>query len=112
MVSGVLPDAPRVAVSARTGDGLAELEVALAELIGVEGIGQASPTLITTRQHAALDRALMHVREATAARSAEFPLDLLATDVRAAAYAIGQVTGEAVDEAVLTEIFSRFCIGK
>ena len=40
------------------------------------------------------------------------PLDLLAIDVRAALRAIGEVTGEAIDEAVLTEIFSRFCIGK
>jgi tRNA modification GTPase len=36
----------------------------------------------------------------------------MATDVRAALHAIGEVTGENVDEAVLTEIFSRFCIGK
>jgi tRNA modification GTPase len=112
LVSHVLPDFPQIAVSAHTGEGLNELEAALAELIGVEGIGQASPALITTRQYAALDRALMHLREAAAARAAGFPLDLLATDVRAAAYAIGQVTGESVDEAVLTEIFSRFCIGK
>jgi tRNA modification GTPase len=77
-----------------------------------EAIGQARPALITTRQRAALDRALAHVQAATTARSEGFPLDLLATDVRAALRAIGEVTGEAVDEAVLTEIFSRFCIGK
>jgi tRNA U34 5-carboxymethylaminomethyl modifying GTPase MnmE/TrmE len=29
-----------------------------------------------------------------------------------AQHAIGEVTGENIDEAVLTEIFSRFCIGK
>ena len=111
-IAALLPGAPLVPVSARTGEGLDELEAALAGLIGMEGIGQASPALITNRQHAALDRALMHLREAAAARDAGFPIDLLATDVRAAAYAIGQVTGESVDEAVLTEIFSRFCIGK
>ena len=33
-------------------------------------------------------------------------------DVRAALRAIGEVTGEAIDDAVLAEIFSRFCIGK
>jgi tRNA modification GTPase len=91
---------------------LADLEAALADLIGVGGVAQASPALISTRQHAALDRALLHLREATSARASGLPLDLLSTDVRAAAYAIGQVTGESVDEAVLSEIFSRFCIGK
>jgi tRNA U34 5-carboxymethylaminomethyl modifying GTPase MnmE/TrmE len=31
---------------------------------------------------------------------------------RAAMRAIGEVTGESIDESVLAEIFSRFCIGK
>jgi tRNA modification GTPase len=111
-IAALLPGCRMVPVSAQTGEGLDQLEGALATLIGVVGAGQVSPALITARQQAALDRALMHLQEATAARAAGFPLDLLATDVRAAAYAIGQVTGESVDEAVLTEIFSRFCIGK
>jgi tRNA modification GTPase len=108
----VLPGTPLVAVSAETGSGLLELETAMATLLGVGGIEVAQPSLITLRQQAALDRAVTHLREAAAARAAGFPLDLLASDVRTALHAIGQVTGEAVDEAVLTEIFSRFCIGK
>jgi tRNA modification GTPase len=88
------------------------LERALADQLGAGAASHAQPALISARQHAALDRALLHLREAIAARAAGFPLDLLATDVRAALHAIGQVTGEAVDEVVLTEIFSRFCIGK
>ena len=53
-----------------------------------------------------------HLALARSARDAGLPIDLMATDVRAALHAIGEVTGESVDEAVLTEIFSRFCIGK
>jgi tRNA modification GTPase len=99
-----------VAVSCRTGEGIGPLEDALAALLS--GAGDARPSLITARQHAALDRALVHIQTATEARAAGYPLDLLATDVRVALRAIGEVTGEAVDEAVLNEIFSRFCIGK
>ena len=106
-----LPDSPVVAVSSKTGDGLADLERALSVLLGASA-DHAQPALITARQRAALDRALAHVRDAAAARLAGYPLDLLATDVRAALRAVGAVTGEAVDEAVLTEIFARFCIGK
>lgn len=108
-IAALIPGAPVIPLSARTGEGLDELEDALSGLVGA---GAASPAMITTRQQAALDRALEHLREAAGARAAGYPLDLLATDVRAAAYAIGQVTGESIDEAVLTEIFSRFCIGK
>jgi tRNA modification GTPase len=108
-VSALLPGAPVVSLSARTAEGLDALEDVLAGLVGA---GAASPALITTRQQAALDRALLHLREAASARAGGYPLDLLATDVRAAAHAMGQVTGESIDEAVLTEIFSRFCIGK
>jgi tRNA modification GTPase len=107
-----LPSSPVVAVSSITGEGLADLEAALVGLLTGEIAAHSRPALITMRQHDALDRALDHLRHAQAARLASVPLDLLATDVRAALHAIGQVTGEAVDEAVLTEIFSRFCIGK
>ena len=67
---------------------------------------------MTARQRAALERAYEHLREAIAAREMGAPHDLLAIDVRAAMRAIGEVTGESIDEAVLTEIFTRFCIGK
>lgn len=111
-ILALLPGAPVVALSSVTSEGLAELESALADLLTGEAAEQARPALITMRQHDALERALEHLRHARAARAAGVPLDLLATDVRAALHAIGLVTGEAVDEAVLTEIFSRFCIGK
>jgi tRNA modification GTPase len=75
-------------------------------------VGAAQPALVTARQSAAVERALAHLRDTQAARAGGVPQDLLATSVRAALHAVGEVTGEAVDEAVLTEIFSRFCIGK
>jgi tRNA modification GTPase len=94
-----------------TGEGVPALEEALAGLLAGPA-GQARPALITARQEAALAKALDHVRAATEAHAAGYPIDLLAIDVRAALHAIGEVTGEAVDEAVLDEIFRRFCIGK
>ena len=106
-----LVDAPVAYVSATTGEGLDALEHALAgALRGTSGA--ARPAMITARQHAAVERALTHIHDAQQARAAGVPQDLLATSVRAALHAVGEVTGEEVDEAVLHEIFSRFCIGK
>lgn len=108
-VTSLLSSATSVHVSATTGDGLDRLEQALLDVLGGSA---AQPALITGRQRAAVDRALAHIHDAQDAHGAGIPQDLLATSVRAALHAVGEVTGEHVDEAVLTEIFSRFCIGK
>lgn len=108
-IMSLLPGAQSVHVSATTGAGLERLEDALVEALG----GAApQPSLITGRQRAAVARALAHIHDAQEAHAAGIPQDLLATSVRAALHAVGEVTGEHVDQAVLNEIFSRFCIGK
>ena len=106
----LLPDAQVVHVSASTSEGIGALEQGFAGTLMADAHGQ--PSLVNARQRAALDRAMMHVQDAIAAHEAEVPQDLLATSVRAALHAVGEVTGENVDEAVLVEIFSTFCIGK
>ncbi len=111
-VLALLPGVPVVDVSTRTGDGISELEASLHNL-ALAGSGAASePALVTVRQHDALRRSLEAVHAAQEGLLLGLPLDLLAVDVRAALYAVGEVTGEHVDDAVLDEIFSRFCIGK
>ncbi len=108
----LLPGAPVVQVSSRTGAGLADLEAVIGALLRSDLAAQAQPALLNARQQWAVERAMEHLSLARETRNAGLPIDLMATDVRAALHAIGEVTGEAVDEAVLTEIFSRFCIGK
>lgn len=108
----LLPGAPVVEVSTHTGEGISDLLGALHATVTRQA-GQASePALATVRQLDALRRALAHVEAARAARATGYPVDILSIDLRAALRAVGEVTGEAVDEAVLDEIFSRFCIGK
>ena len=108
----LLPGVATVELSTQTGVGLAELEATLRQVALRHAGGAAEPALVTLRQYDALDRALAHIRSALDAHSASVPLDLLAVDVRAALFAVGEITGEHVSEAVLDEIFRRFCIGK
>jgi tRNA modification GTPase len=111
-ITELLPGAPVVQLSCRTGAGLADLEAVIGRLLRSDLAAQAQPALLNARQQWAVERAMEHLTLARSTRAAGLPIDLMATDVRAALHAIGEVTGEAVDEAVLTEIFSRFCIGK
>lgn len=43
---------------------------------------------------------------------AEFEQDLLVIDIRQACDFLGEVCGRSTQEDVVTEIFSRFCLGK
>ena len=109
----LLPQGARVArVSAASGDGTEQLIDTLYEVAVGQTDSATRPALVTSRQLDALRRAEDSIRCARGARAAGVPIDLLAVDVRTALHAIGEITGEHVSEAVLDEIFSRFCIGK
>lgn len=105
-----------VAVSARTGAGLAELEAVLgrrgAALLPAAQAEAQGLMLTNARQTDAVRRALEAVRRAEEGLGAGLPPDLLLTDVEAALAALGELTGRTVREDVTDRIFSRFCVGK
>ena len=45
-------------------------------------------------------------------QDAGLPYDICADDIRAAMSELGSLCGREMGEDVLTEIFSRFCVGK
>lgn len=112
LVLNRLPGVPVVEISTLSGAGIDRLESALYELVVGQSELASEPALVTVRQLDALRRALGGMVAAQSGLGLGVPLDLLAVDVRTALYAVGEITGERVSEAVLDEIFSRFCIGK
>ena len=111
-----LPGGETVAVSARTGAGLAELEAVLgrrgAALLPAARAEEQGLMLTNARQTDAVRRALEAVRRAEEGLGAGLPPDLLLTDVEDALAALGELTGRTVREDVTDRIFSRFCVGK
>ncbi|MCL5676990.1 MAG: tRNA uridine-5-carboxymethylaminomethyl(34) synthesis GTPase MnmE [Firmicutes bacterium] len=102
-----------VGVSARTGEGLEELRAGMVAVMEAALRRRGEDALVASvRQRDALERSLSAIRLAQEAVRAGVSLDLASVDLRAAQLALQEVTGEAAPEAVLDEIFSRFCIGK
>lgn len=97
-----------VAVSARTGAGLHELERRLTAFTADRLAGNGAPALTRARHRSALEECRDALRRALTA-----PLpELMAEDVRLASRALGRITGRVDVEDLLDVIFRDFCIGK
>jgi len=98
-------------VSGKTGAGLDDLLNRIGETLG----GRVVPSAVIThaRHRAALEKAIASLESARDALDSESSaLELIAEDLRRAKRALEGLVGRVDVEAVLGEIFSRFCIGK
>ena len=99
---------PVLSLSARTGQGMDALRTFLAAQARLPREG-----MLTHERHMTVAReVIQRLEQARAALSAGEPLDLAAVDLRDALWLLGRITGDTVDEKLLDDIFSRFCVGK
>ena len=112
---GLLPEAVRpesvVFLSSVTGEGLADLEAAVASLFPA-GNEPAGTLLTDARQEDAVRRARKAVGRAENALTAGLTPDAVLTDAEEALDALGELTGRTAREEIVSRIFSRFCVGK
>src|SRR6185503_15211572 len=110
LVSGAAPGKRdgAVHVSAKTGAGLDALRAELLEAAGWSARGE-SVFLARERHLRALEQARARLA-AAAAQDAQW--EFFAEELRLAQEALGAITGQVSADALLGEIFSRFCIGK
>ncbi len=100
-----------LAVSARTGAGLAALREHIKYLAGYRNLGEGAFT--ARRRHIeALGKARGHFDAGRFALADEGAGELLAEELKLAAQALGTITGEVSSDELLGRIFSEFCIGK
>jgi tRNA modification GTPase len=113
----ILPDTwkglPNIAVSAVTGSGLEGLRAKIIAL--ADGL---SPTLgedlvaINARHAQSLNQARADLAAAAQKLAAGEAAELLASDLRGALAALGEISGKVDNERMLDALFANFCIGK
>ena len=101
-----------IPISSLTGEGLAELEKALAEAaLGKKGLDD-TVVIDSMRQRDLLQRAATALDKTRSAAEEQAPLDAAAMELRDALDAMGEITGEVSSADILNNIFSNFCVGK
>ena len=105
---------PTVAVSAVTGEGLAELRRQLAEVAfgRLVALGDVEPVVTRARHRGALEHALAEVEALHAARGSGVDVAAAATHLRAAVGALDDLIGVVTSDDVLDRVFASFCVGK
>ena len=101
-----------VAVSALTGLGLGILRERLVELLCGGERPREAPALSNIRHIRLLERVAGLLERAVGASAMVAPEEFVLTEISAARGLLEEVTGVRGSEAVLEEIFSKFCVGK
>lgn len=101
-------------VSASRGDNIEVLERQMFGMLteGSPEDGIELPMVTHSRHKAALNEANEFCITAIKSLRRDLPIDFVSIEVQSMINALGLITGESAEIDVLTEIFSRFCIGK
>ena len=107
-----LQKSPEVYVSAKKGEGLDDLRMALTEVCAEYAISSDDVIVTNARHIDALKNARTSLARVQDGLRSGLPTDLVSQDIREAIYHIGSIVGEISTDEVLGNIFKNFCIGK
>lgn len=110
---GVSAECSFVEISALTGEGVEKLSQEIRRIVYGGKVSLKNEVLITNARHAnLLSQSLQLLADARTMLESGEALDFAETDIRSAWSLLGEIIGETVNQDILTEVFSRFCLGK
>lgn len=93
--------------------GIVELEEAIAALFFEGSIESGDLTYVSNARHIALlKQARRTIEDAIAAAESGVPVDMIQIDVTRTWELLGEIVGDTVQDSLITELFSKFCLGK
>jgi len=104
--------ADTVFISAANGDGIEDLKAVIEKLLGTAEFDTSAGILANERQYACCTAAAESLREALTGLELGVTLDAVNVSIDYATEKLLELTGEKAREAVVNEVFSKFCVGK
>lgn len=113
----VMENAPQkehiIYISAKNGEGIDMLKQHIVEAAALPELNESDVVVTNLRHYEALTHALEAITRVTEGLDSGLPSDLISLDLRECIHHLATITGgEITTDAVLSTIFSRFCVGK
>ncbi|MCL2531401.1 MAG: tRNA uridine-5-carboxymethylaminomethyl(34) synthesis GTPase MnmE [Oscillospiraceae bacterium] len=102
----------RVSISALQASGIDTLTQAIEQLLNTSSFNPNEAMLANQRQRDTATQALAAIEEALYAHESGYPLDAVSICIEDAITHLFALTGERTTDAVVDEVFARFCVGK
>jgi tRNA modification GTPase len=99
-----------ISINTKEQKDILEIKKIILENLSTEYTNQV--TITNTRHYSALSHARKEINEVQKGIKNGIPSDLLSVDLKQAIYHLGEITGEVTNDEILSNIFSKFCIGK
>lgn len=101
-----------VTISAAKGDGEDEFRAALGKLLKTADLDPSEPVMANERQLDCARRGERAISEGIEALECGMTLDAVGICIETALDALYELTGEKASDAVIEQVFARFCVGK
>jgi tRNA modification GTPase len=102
----------KIPISAKDGSGMSELSAAIEKWVFNDQQAKDAGGSLNARQGELCERALRSLALVQETAQNNMPQDCLATDLKMAIDSLYEMSGEMVSEAIITNVFAKFCIGK
>ena len=99
------------AISAKKNINIEELKKAIVDMFITNKI-DGSSTIITNQRHAEAIKVAIDEIQTTLDIMDKEPIECYLVNLRNAYFALGEITGNCASEDIITNIFSKFCLGK
>ncbi|WP_432362772.1 tRNA uridine-5-carboxymethylaminomethyl(34) synthesis GTPase MnmE [Sporosarcina sp. UB5] len=94
-------------------EGIDELEEAIAKLFFEGTLEAGDQTYVSNARHIALlHKAHKTIQDALYAADANVPVDMIQIDVTRTWELLGEIVGDTVQDSLINQLFSQFCLGK
>lgn len=108
-----LENEPALPISVLTSEGLDQLEQAIADLFFGGNTGDKDASYLSNTRHIALlEKAEHSLAEVIQGIESGMPVDLVQIDMTRCWDYLGEIVGDSVQDELITQLFSQFCLGK